>query len=93
MELKKNLNSHSQDVISVKKAHLTRKHTALQIQYCVMPVGKRVTTKKCVSSRKVNEIQEQDHGIFLGTVMAEGNPWLIDIKVKDCEVQIKKHRC
>ncbi len=45
--------------------------------------------KVCVSSRKVNEIQEQDPGIFLGTVMAEGDPWLIDIKIKDCEVQFK----
>lgn len=27
--------------------------------------------------------------MFLGTVMAEGDPWLIDIKIKDCEVQFK----
>lgn len=45
--------------------------------------------KLCTSSRKVNEIQEQDSGIFLGTVVAEGDPWLIDIKIKDCEVEFK----
>lgn len=52
--------------------------------------GKRGHYQKvCASSRKVNEIQEQDPGIFLGTVVAGGDPWLIDIKIKDCEVQFK----
>lgn len=37
----------------------------------------------------MNEIQEQDTGIFLGTVVAEVDSWMIDIKIKDCEVQFK----
>lgn len=45
--------------------------------------------KVCASSRKVNEIQEQDDNIFLGTVVAEGDPWVVNIKIKDCEVQFK----
>lgn len=45
--------------------------------------------KVCASSRKVNEIQEKDDDIFLGTVMAEGDPWLVDIIIKDCEIQFK----
>ncbi|KAL1256519.1 hypothetical protein QQF64_012064 [Cirrhinus molitorella] len=45
--------------------------------------------KVCVSPRKVNEVQEQDLDIFLGTVLAEGDPWVTDIKIKDCDAQFK----
>lgn len=48
MEQKTNLNSHSQDVTSVEKAHFIRKRTALQILYSVMPVGRGDIIKKCV---------------------------------------------
>lgn len=47
MEQNKNLNSLSQDVTNVEKAHFIQKRTALQILYSVMPVGRGDIIKKC----------------------------------------------
>ena len=43
----------------------------------------------CMSSRAMNEVQEEDDSIILGTITAGGDPSLIDIQVMDRNVKFK----